>query len=137
MKKYFNPIYENEHFQKYLLVFASFDLPTRKLFTADLLNKNSGRYFKESEKLKNIFIFKLMKLSSDYSFNGIDVTFFEKKSQQINYAWAIITPKYSKKIDFSEPANPEEISNNFSETLYGTARDCIRSGSASMLKFWL
>ena len=77
-----------------------------------------------------------MKISSDYSFNGIDVTFFEKKSQHINYAWAIITPKYSKKIDFSEPTNPEEISNDFSETVYNTARDCIRTGSASMLKFW-
>ena len=76
-----------------------------------------------------------MKISSDYSFNGIDVTFFEKKSQQINYAWAILTPKFSKKIDFSEPANPEVISNNFSETVYNTARDCIRSGSAAFLKF--
>ena len=77
-----------------------------------------------------------MKISSDYSFNGIDVTFFEKKSQHINYAWAILTPKYSKKIDYSEPTNPEKITNNFSETVYNTARDCIRSGSASMLKFW-
>ena len=134
MNKFFDERYENNHFEKNLLVFARFDLPTRKVFTDDLQNKRSGRYFKESEKIKNVFILKMMNISPEYTFQGIEVDFYEKNNERINYAWAVLTAKYSKKIEFEEPKNPEEISADLYLKVYEKAKDCIRSGSAVLFK---
>ena len=60
-----------------------FDVPTRKIFTIDLLNKKSSRYYKEAGKLKNVFLVEMMSVDIDQKFKGLDITFYDQQDQSL------------------------------------------------------
>ena len=97
------PYFENGVYKKRLVTKAVFDVPTRKIFTIDLLNKKSSRYYKEAEKLKNVFLVEMASVDLDQKFVGLDITFYDQKdhthSHRYGHRIGCLKIKLSSKIN--------------------------------------
>ena len=137
------PYYEEGKYLKRINANAVFDIPTRKLFTLDLVNQDSPRYYKESAKLRNLFIHAMLNVDVSLKYDSIAVDFYDRnnmhtdhhrKRRAINYAWATISVHFSKVVSHDEYVDKDLYKSWIETQVYTAARKAIAGASVALVR---